>query len=275
MKLHELLQLERSLLIFDTETTGPDPSVDRIVELGFMHIKPAEGIVKEWQTYVNPGMPIPHEASHGNGANYSGHGITDEMVADAPSFKDLAPHLLKGFHDVDYGGYNIRSFDLPLMAAEFARCGQNWTYSSARVIDGYRLWQVGESRTLGDAVERFCRRRHEGAHRALDDVKASHDVIVEQLILWTDLPRNMSDLHTKAYPIHPDALDPDGKIIWKDGAAVINFGKKYKGKTLQNITPRDLRWLAKEAMGLNDVVKQICLDASMGTYPKQPQLKGL
>lgn len=297
MKLHELLRLDRPIIFLDTETTGPNPTTDRIVELGFVQIQP-DGEVKEYQTYVNPRMPIPHEASHGNGGDYPGHGVTNAIVEGCrtcgkskaeheegfpaglcstgfrpwPTFADLAPNLLKGFNDCDYGGYNIKSFDLPLMQAEFQRNGHVWTYANARLADGYRLWQVGEARSLTDAAERFLGRKHEGAHKALDDVKISLAVVIAQLILWERLPRNVADLHATAYPVDKNALDPDNKIMWKDGQAVMNFGSKWKGKALSVMTRRDLLWIAETATGINDIAKAICKDAAYGKFPSQPGL---
>jgi DNA polymerase-3 subunit epsilon len=297
MKLHEILRLDRPIIFFDTETTGPNPATDRIVELGFVQIKP-DGEVKEYQTYVNPLMPIPHEASHGNGGDYPGHGVTNAIVEGCrtcgrirdlhfdslptnecssgfrpwPTFADLAPNFLKGFNDCDYGGYNIKSFDLPLFQAEFQRTGHIWTYANARIVDGYRLWQVGESRQLSDACERFLGHKHEGAHKALDDVHVSLAVAIAQLILWEKLPRNITDLHALAYPVDKNALDPENKILWKDGQAVLNFGKKWKGVPLTKMTRRDLLWIANDATGINDVAKAICKDAAMGKFPSQPGL---
>lgn len=294
MKLHEILRLDRPIIYFDTETTGPNPTTDRVVELGFIQIKP-DGEVKEYQTYVNPLMPIPHEASHGNGTDYPGHGVTNAIVEGCrtcglpaddhalagatcpafrpwPTFADLAPSLLKGFTDCDYGGYNIKSFDLPLFQAEFQRTGHIWTYANARIVDGYRLWQIGEARSLTDAAERFLGRKHEGAHKALDDVQVSLAVVIAQLILWEHLPRNVQDLHTAAYPVDKNALDPDNKILWKGGQAVMNFGKKWKDVPLTRMTRRDLLWIANDATGINDIAKAICKDAAMGKFPSQPGL---
>jgi DNA polymerase-3 subunit epsilon len=299
MNLRDLLALERPLIIFDTETTGPNPTTDRIVEFGFVQIRP-DGEIKEYQTYVNPLMPIPHEASHGNGVDYPGHGVTNAIVEGCrncghskadhdvydiglnphcssgfrpwPTFADLAPSLLKGFTDCDYGGYNIKTFDLPLMQAEFQRTGHIWTWANARLVDGYRLWQLGESRTLSDAAERFLGEKHDGAHKALDDVQVSLRVIIQQLILWPKLPRNVQDLHTMAYPVDKNALDPDNKILWKNGQAVMNFGKKWKDMPLTKMTRRDLLWIANDATGINDVAKAICKDAAMGKFPSQPGL---
>jgi DNA polymerase-3 subunit epsilon len=301
MTLHELLGLERPLLIFDTETTGPNPREDRIVEIGFVQIKP-DGSLKEWQSFLNPGIPIPREATHGNGTDdYPGHGITDVMVQSCrtcgmykdheqhlagcpdnyvphdflpwPMFRDLADNFLLGFSNTDFGGFNIKRFDLPLMQAEFARNGKVWEYHEAAVLDGFRLWQLGQKRTLGDAVKMFLARHHEGAHRAIDDVRATVDVLVAQLQMFTALPRNLKALDEKCWPKNPNAIDPDGKIIWKDGEAVMNFGSKWRGKPLKMMARNDLQWIAgPKCDGVSAAVKRICEAALDGNFPK-PLLK--
>lgn len=297
MTLQELLKLERPLLVFDCETTGPNPREDRIIEIGFIQIRP-DGTSKAWESFINPGIPIPKEATFGNPEKgYDGHGITDEKVQGCrmcgaprgneqhsavavvagddsahdflpwPAFTDLAESLLRGFNGTDFAGFNVKRYDLPIMQSEFERHGHVWDYSTAKIIDGFRLWQLGEHRTLSDAVQRFLGRKHEGAHRALDDVKASLDVIIAQLETFTVLPRDLNLLHGVQYPVDPNAIDPDGKVIWKDGFAVLNFGKKYMGKRLDMMQRRDLDWIVNTATGISPAVKNICRDAMNGKFP--------
>lgn len=298
-----LLSPTRPVLFFDTETTGPNPNEDRIVELGFIRVMP-DGTTKEWQSLINPGIPIPKEATYGNGTEgYPGHGITDGMVqgcrrcfeqglhevtADAhastatdghefapwPFFHQLADNLLIGFTNTDFGGYNLKGYDLPLMRAEFQRNGKQWDYGDANVLDGLRLWQLGQGRSLSDASEIFLQRKHQGAHRALDDVRTSVEVIVAQLKLFSTLPRSLPQIHERCWPKDPNALDPDGKIVWKNGEAVMNFGKNWKGVPLAKMTRRNLEWIVSPACaGANPTVKQICRDALAGRLPSQPTLK--
>lgn len=87
------LNLTRPIIFVDTETTGPNPREDRIVEIGFIQVKP-DGSTREWQSFVDPLMPIPREAIFGNKEKgFDGHGITDDMVKGKPTFRDLAPSL--------------------------------------------------------------------------------------------------------------------------------------------------------------------------------------
>ena len=266
MNLSELIPIERSLILLDTETTGQNPSQDRIVQIGFVQIKP-DGTIREWETYVNPGIPIPVIATRGNGENYPGHGITDDMVAKAPSFLDLAPHLLRGFKDCDYGGYNLKSYDLPLLRAEFERVGTPWNYSGARILDGYRLWQLGSKRTLSDAVEHFLGRSHEGAHGAVVDARASLHVIIEQLQRFQTLPKTLDQLHALQWPRDPNAVDEEGKFIWKHGVVVCNFGKKWKDQPLHKIDKGYLKWML-DGNFLADT-KHIVSEALEGRLPKK------
>lgn len=260
------LALDRPVFFFDTETTGREPSSARICSLHFTEVRP-DGTSREWYSLINPTIPIPHEASHGEGGDYKGHGITDEMVKDAPTFASLAPSFAKGFQDCDYGGYNIRGYDLPLMRAEFERAGIPWSYDQARLLDGYRLWQAVQGRTLTDAVREFLGEDHAGAHGATADVHASVRVVAALLGRFTALPRTVAGLHELCWPRDPNAVDPEGLLVWKDGHVVFNFSQKWKGKRLDMMTKPDLEWIAFKATRISPAVRAICKDALTGKFP--------
>src|SRR5262245_37443179 len=75
------------MVCIDTETTGRDPEVDRIVEVACV-IWQDGAVVDSKGWLVNPGRPIPKEAS-------DVHGIGDEQVKDAPAFPAVIPELLE------------------------------------------------------------------------------------------------------------------------------------------------------------------------------------
>ena len=109
------LKLHKPLCIFDLETTGINISKDRIVEICILKVFPdASRESKTW--LVNPEMPIPKESS-------DIHGITDEMVADKPTLKEIAPKIIDMIKDSDLGGFNSNRFDIPLLAEELLRVG--------------------------------------------------------------------------------------------------------------------------------------------------------
>lgn len=263
----DLIKLDRPLIFFDCETTGQEPKDDRIVSLAFLWFRPGLDPV-EWHKLINPGIPIPYEATHGNGTTYPGHGITDDMVKDAPTFKDLAPGLLKGFHDCDYGGCSIRGFDLPLMKHEFERAGYVWSYDDARIIDILRQWQHIDPRSLSDAHARFLGEPMVGAHDALHDIRATIRIACAQFEQCDTLPRNLQLLHDFLFPKKKGAIDPQGQIVWRDGVATMNFGKNWRGKRLDMMTQRDLKWIVgPKCAGANATTKSICADALNGKFP--------
>src|SRR5690606_18196522 len=107
------LKLDKPICFFDLETTGTNIATDRIVEISVLKVFPNGN--KESKTWrVNPGIPIPGFAS-------SIHGITDEMVANEPTFKELAPKVQVLIKDADLAGFNSNRFDIPLLAEELLR----------------------------------------------------------------------------------------------------------------------------------------------------------
>ena len=93
------LILKNPLIFFDLETTGINIVTDRIVEISYLKIFP-DGQETSRTILVNPGFPIPKEAS-------DIHGITDDMIRDAPRFNELAQTLANEFEGCDFAGYNL------------------------------------------------------------------------------------------------------------------------------------------------------------------------
>src|SRR5215471_3009820 len=104
------LQLTRPLAFIDLETTGVNLATDRIVEIAIIKVSP-DGTQQVKRKLINPQMPIPASSS-------DIHGITDEMVKDAPSFKQVANEMRQFLDNCDLAGYNSNRFDLPLLVEE-------------------------------------------------------------------------------------------------------------------------------------------------------------
>ena len=103
-----MLQLTRPLAVIDLETTGINLGTDRIVEIAIVKIAPdGKKIVK--RKLINPEMTI-------SPVSVAIHGITDEMVKDAPTFKQVANELKQFIENCDLAGYNSNRFDIPLLA---------------------------------------------------------------------------------------------------------------------------------------------------------------
>lgn len=231
------LQLTKPIVFFDLETTGIDVYRDKIVQIGAIKIMP-DGTKTEYEWIVNPQMPIPKGAS-------DVHGITDEMVKDAPTLGDIAQELATLFDNVDLGGYNIRNFDIPLLRAELHRIGLKIDFESAKVVDGMSIFKIQEPRTLAAAYKKYCGKDLVDAHDAIADIRATLAVVEGQLDAYEELPKDADGIHEFCFPSNPNAYDAEGKLIFVDGELTINFGKN-RGKKLQTLSMEDpgyLEWI--------------------------------
>lgn len=254
-------KLEKPIVFFDLETTGVSFSEDRIVDVALIKRRPS-GDEESFESLVNPGMPIPSEAT-------AIHHITNEMVKDAPSFAQLAPKLLEVFEGSDIGGFGVSRFDLPMLAAEFKRAGFLWSSDGRRVVDAMKIFHRMEPRTLSAAFKFYCSKGLEGAHRASADARASLEVFWAQLDRYPSLPKDIAGLSDFCSSQDLKFVDPEGKFVWgKDNKACFNFGK-YRMAPLHSIVERDrsyLMWLADERKSSPAVV-EICRNALRGKYP--------
>ncbi len=101
--------LERSrFVVVDTETTGLQAYAgDEVVSIALVELDGLALTGKEYVTHVNPGRPIPAEATHI-------HGITDADVADSPTFPELLPEVLGFIDQAIVVGHHV-DFDLRFM----------------------------------------------------------------------------------------------------------------------------------------------------------------
>mgnify|MGYP001231099834 CR=1 FL=1 len=229
------LKLERPLVFFDLETTGIDVTTERVVEISLLKLFP-DGTGKITTLLVNPGKEIPAEAS-------KVHGIYDLMVANEPSFKDIANSLLEIFKDSDISGYNILNYDLPLIRAEFKRCGIEFPPAGTIAIDPYQIFVKKEprdpanradSRNLATAYRFYCGESLKNAHSAEADIVATKEVFLAQVEQYPDLGNTLASI-TKFLGMGATRnADISGKLIYDENNEVLfNFGK-HAGKKVKN-----------------------------------------
>ena len=146
------LNLKKPIAFFDLETTGIDVAKDRIVEIAVVKIYPNGN--KESKTWlVNPTIPIPPQTT-------AIHGISDEKVANEPTFNELAPHVYNMIKDSDLAGFNSDRFDIPLLAEHFLmKTTQEVNRGVERIsrdaMDELMLYEwPGNVRELSNAIER-------------------------------------------------------------------------------------------------------------------------
>lgn len=181
----ERLKLDRPLCVLDLETTGIDVRRDRIVELVAYIVSP-EGEIRRIRSLIRPDVKMPDAAR-------AIHGLTDTDLLGAPTFESIAVRLAELLKPCDFVGYNVSSFDLRLLAAEFRRAGVDYDPTNARVVDAMTIFRRKERRNLEAAVRLYCDRPHRG-HRAEVDVRAVVDVLHAQLQRYEDLPQDVGRL---------------------------------------------------------------------------------
>src|ERR1700733_1392279 len=121
-----MLQLTKPLAVIDLETTGVSLGSDRIIEIAIVKIMPdGKKLVK--RKLINPEMPIP-------AASTEIHGITDAMIADAPTFRQVANELKQFIEHCDLAGYNSNRFDIPMLVEEFLRIGMEFEGKGRKLL---------------------------------------------------------------------------------------------------------------------------------------------
>lgn len=246
-----MFTLTRDLVFFDLETTGLDILNDRIVQIALIKYPAKGGKPEEVDILVNPEMPIPASVTEI-------HGITDEMVAPAKTFKELAPWLYLFIGNADLAGYNSNRFDVPMLLEEFSRSEVPFSLKDRRLIDAQTIFHKMEPRTLRAAYRYYCNENLADAHNALADVRATIEVLKGQLERYvgtevedaegnrfpSPIKNDMQVLHD--FVNDPSKVDSMNRFKReKDGTIVFNFGKN-QGKPIMENEPY-LKWMLEAA----------------------------
>lgn len=207
--------MKRRPIFYDTETTGVRPDRDRIIEIAAYD--PERG--KTFEKLVKPDIPIPQEAS-------AIHGITDSMVADSPSFKEVGIEFAEFCgEDSILIAHNNDTFDMIFLRNEAARHAISWPAWS--FVDSLK-WSRRYRPDLPKHTLQFLREMYgitaNNAHRALDDVIVLHqifvamtdDIEIDEVFSILNRPRDLQHMP---------------------------FGK-HQGVPLKNLPKDYLRWLS-------------------------------
>lgn len=226
------LVLNSPLAVLDLESTGIDPITDRIVEVAVLTLLPTGGH-ELYHRRVNPGIAIPRTAS-------AVHHLTDADVADAPPFAAIAPELFATLCGSDLAGFGITAFDLPLLAAEFARVGLPFRVAHRRVIDVLTLYRRHHPRDLSSAVREYLDRDHRDAHSAVADVQATAEVLDRQVGRHA-LPTTPAELHASLVEV-----DVAGRFRRDDAGRIVFAFGRCAGQPLTEVAmcnPGYLQWM--------------------------------
>ena len=233
-----MLTLTRPIAFIDLETTGVSLSTDRIVEIAIVKLMPdATRQVK--RKLINPEMPIPASTS-------DIHGITDEMVASAQTFKQVANEIKMFIDNCDLGGYNSNRFDIPILMEEFLRSGLVVDLSNRRMVDVQHIFYTMEPRTLSAAYKFFCNKEMVNAHSAEADVDATIDVLMAQLDRYKNLGNSLDSI--LGVIGEEKIVDYARRFGFDDkGVEIFNFGK-HKGRPVVDVLkaePQYYDWMMR------------------------------
>ena len=232
-----MLQLTKPLAFIDLETTGINLATDRILEIAIVKVLPdSKRSIK--RKLINPQMPIPKQSS-------DVHGITDEMVKDAPIFKEVAYELKQMLDGCDIAGYNSNRFDIPMLVEEFLRADVDFDMKGRRLLDVQNIFHKMEQRTLSAAYKFYCNKNLDGAHGAEVDASATHEILIAQLERYPDLGTSIDSV-LKLIGEEP-IVDFARRFIMENGVEIFNFGK-YKGRAVAEVLrtePQYYDWMMK------------------------------
>jgi DNA polymerase-3 subunit epsilon len=236
------VKLTKPLIFLDIEATGLSIGSDRIVEICLLKLNP-DGSTELKTEKINPGIPIPEIVS-------KIHGIYDKDVASAPSFRQIAPQLIKFIGNADFAGYNSNKYDIPLLAEEFLRAEVDFDLEGRKLVDVQNIFHFMEPRNLSAAYKFYCNKPLEHAHSAEADVVATFEVFKAQLEKYehTQLEDEKGNKYipvindiTKLSELSSKSKNVDlaGRIVYNEkGQEVFSFGK-HKDKLVVDVFTKE------------------------------------
>lgn len=164
-------------IIFDTETTGLENKLDRIIEIGGIELLNHFPTGRTFHVYINPGDRKVHPDA------LAVHGITDDFLKDKPSFAEIHQDLLSFFDGAKWIAHNA-TFDMGFINAELGRLGLP-PVPPDQVVDTLSL--ARRKHPMGpNSLDALCRRygidnSHRTKHGALLDSELLAEVYIEMI----------------------------------------------------------------------------------------------
>jgi DNA polymerase-3 subunit epsilon len=164
-------------IIFDTETTGLESRVDRIIEIGGVELLNHFPTGRTFHVYINPGDRKVHPDA------LAVHGITDDFLKDKPPFSQIVDELQAFFEGARWVAHNA-NFDMGFINAEFARL-ELPPVPPENVLD--TLSMARRKNPMGpNSLDALCRRygvdnNHRTKHGALLDSELLAEVYIEMI----------------------------------------------------------------------------------------------
>ncbi len=219
------LNLSRPICVFDLEATGSHPVRDRIVKLVVSKLLPGGKRIGT-HTLINPGKPITEEAT-------ADHGITDEMVKDAPTFREISQSLMEFISGSDFLGFNWYSPQVSMLVQEFHRVGFPNPVAEVSVIDPLRIFMGKERSTLTALFKFYCGEELEETGSPHNKTDAIIRVLLGQLERYNDIPNNIQ--HISAFSHGDEFVDYREFLRYRNGGYIHNWGGRKGNPVVEEI----------------------------------------
>lgn len=270
-----MLIKDAKILVFDVETTGLDTKEARVVEFGAAIREPGE--VTRRRLVINPGVPIPSEASRV-------HRITDDKVKDCPTFKEAWPRIEPYFEDRVACGYNAVGYDAPLVNAELHRHGFEFRIDPRAVLDviifvHYHLRHL-RRRNLSSMCERYGIKPVGGrAHSAAVDCQMTLELLYA-LVDDKVVPERLDDAMRQQEELRPKTdAEYEKYSHWifhdrKTGRLRIGAGQ-HCGKLMTEAPKTFYGWALKKMQDLTPETKRLFQAGEAGRIADEEMQDGL
>ncbi len=198
---------DESFVVFDLETTGFNPHNNQIIEIGAVKIEEGK-IIDSYQAFVNPQRDIPEKITELTG-------ITDKMVADAPSIEEVMGHFLEFVGDSTIVAHNL-PFDLGFIEDKLRKLKYDTLKNPA--LDTLNLARalVTELKSYKlNKLAKYFNKDLQNHHRASDDAKVTAEILLELIELMgqdgitqlTEINQLIDQIdHKRIYPYHTTIL---------------------------------------------------------------------
>ncbi len=232
---------KRIYAVIDLETTGGLAKRDRITEVGIV-LYDGKEIIDQFESLVNPERSIPPEITRITG-------ITNDMVAEAPKFYEIAKRIVEMTDGTIFVAHNVR-FDYSFLKEEFARLGYTFTKRQLCTVRMSRKAFPGlKSYSLGNLIKHFGI-EVSSRHRALDDAYAA-SVVLSHILTSDDnqeMVKTMIDKGIKEAQL-PENLSKEQLLQLPESPGVYYFYNDY-GKVIyvgksKNIQKRVIQHFSK------------------------------
>ncbi len=231
----------KPLAFIKIQTTGLDAAKDRIIELSITRVE-TDGTSKTGTRFVNPEMQISDEITKING-------ITNEMLKDKHTFKQIAENIKKFVDGCDFVGFNISYFDLKFLSQEFNRAGVEFTLLGKKVVDLSNVYHSMEPRDLTAAYSFYCGKKFEKQNS--EEITQSYFEILNNMMdkysgnNFTDKSGKENKIEASVESINTlfnknkKHLDLDGFIVLNDDNKPVFSRGKAAGKIVADELLKD------------------------------------